>query len=50
MSAVTALDGAAAVHIDAIVRDCLAARMTGPRLVARLIATADFAEILEPAS
>ena len=47
VTTVTALDGPGACHVDRIVRECIAARTPAARAHIRLIAAADFGDVLD---
>ena len=47
MTATTALDGPGAVHIERIVRECIAARTPAPTTATRLLAATDLADVLD---
>lgn len=47
MSATTALDGPGAVHIERIVRECIAARTPAHTATIRLLAATDLAGVLD---
>ena len=47
MTATTALDGPGAVHVERIVRECIAARTPAPTTAPRLHAAAYLADVLD---